>query len=316
MQTATTELVSIAQDGSALSVIPQTAATTKPTTATQKKLTLIPLIFVIYFEVAGGPYGEEPAVQAAGPFFALIGFLIFPFMWCVPQALITAELTTAMPGNGGFVLWADRAFGPFWGSLMGTWKFLSNVINIASFPVYCIEYLTKLFPVFASGWPRYVAILGSTLALSFLNYTGLTIFGYAAVVLAVVSLAPFILITFAGEVDNPKKTFPMALLVAVIITCVSYLAPLFAVIGSVSVDQSFVTAVGLFEAQLSSSVFRYWFGNDVGICCISLVEMEVTLYEEALSDSDEVSIAGDYVLDTIRIFGIYNGYNYQNCVFG
>lgn len=43
-----------------------------------RKLTLIPLIFLIYFEVAGGPFGEEPAVQAAGPLIALLGFLIFP----------------------------------------------------------------------------------------------------------------------------------------------------------------------------------------------------------------------------------------------
>lgn len=65
----------------------------------RKKLTLIPLIFLIYFEVAGGPFGEEPAVQAAGPLLAILGFLIFPFIWSVPEALITAELSTAFPGN-------------------------------------------------------------------------------------------------------------------------------------------------------------------------------------------------------------------------
>ena len=68
------------------------------TTSTAKKLTLVPLIFLIYFEVAGGPFGEEPAVQAAGPLLAILGFLIFPFIWSVPEALITAELSTAFPG--------------------------------------------------------------------------------------------------------------------------------------------------------------------------------------------------------------------------
>ena len=57
------------------------------TTTTQKKLTLIQLVFLIYFEVAGGPYGEEPAVKAAGPFLAILGFLIFPFVWSIPEAL-------------------------------------------------------------------------------------------------------------------------------------------------------------------------------------------------------------------------------------
>ena len=72
--------------------------TTDSSGSTAKKLTLVPLIFLIYFEVAGGPFGEEPAVQAAGPLLAILGFLIFPFIWSVPEALITAELSTAFPG--------------------------------------------------------------------------------------------------------------------------------------------------------------------------------------------------------------------------
>ncbi|WCJ28868.1 Amino acid permease family protein [Euphorbia peplus] len=300
-----------------------------------KKLTLIPLIFLIYFEVAGGPYGEEPAVQAAGPLYAILGFLIFPFIWSIPEALITAELSTAYPGDGGFVIWADRAFGPFCGSLMGSWKFLSGVINIAAFPVLCIEYLKKIFPVFGSGWPRKVALVSSTMGLSFLNFTGLAVVGYFAVFLGVISLAPFIIMsliaipkikphrwgnlgqkgvkrdwnlffntlfwnlnfwdnvsTLAGEVDKPQTTFPKALFCAVIFTCVSYLIPLFAVIGAVSVDQSewesgfhataaeliagkwlkywievgaVLSAIGLFEAQLSSSAYQILGMADLGI---------------------------------------------------
>ncbi|KAK3011085.1 hypothetical protein RJ639_012163 [Escallonia herrerae] len=135
---------------------------------------------------------------AGGPLLAILGFLIFPFIWSVPEVLITAELSTAFPGNGGFVIWAHPAFGPFFGSLLGTWKFLCGVINIASFPVLCIDYLEKLFPVFASGLPRKLAILISTLFLSFVNYTGLAIVGYAAVGLGVVSLLPFIIMSLTA----------------------------------------------------------------------------------------------------------------------
>ncbi|XP_051132269.1 probable polyamine transporter At3g13620 [Andrographis paniculata] len=305
--------------------LPITTAATKTRTKT-KKLTLIPLIFLIYFEVAGGPYGEEPAVQAAGPLLAIIGFLVFPFIWSIPEALITAELSTAFPGNGGFVVWADRAFGPFFGSLMGTWKFLSGVINIAAFPALCINYLKRIFPIFGSGLPRNLAILISTVALAFLNFTGLTIVGYVAVGLGIVSLAPFVLMsviaipqirphrwislgqkgvkkdwnlffntlfwnlnfwdnvsTLAGEVENPKKSFPLGLLCAVIFTCLGYLIPLIAVTGAVVVDQSkweagfmadaartisgdwlkywveigaVLSSIGLFEAQLSSCAYQ------------------------------------------------------------
>ncbi|KAK4789052.1 hypothetical protein SAY86_020371 [Trapa natans] len=300
-----------------------------------RKLTLIPLIFLIYFEVAGGPYGEEPAVQAAGPLLALIGFLVFPFIWSIPEALMTAELSTAFPGDGGFVLWAEQAFGPFFGSLMGTWKLLSGIINIAAFPVLCIDYMEKLFTVFSSGLPRQLGILVFTLLLSFLNYLGLTIVGYFAVALGIVSLMPFILMsaiavpkvhprrwlslgdkdvkkdwnlyfntlfwnlnfwdnvsTLAGEVDRPQKTFPTALFFAIIFTCVAYIIPLFAVTGAVDVPQSLwetgfhadaaeiiagkwlkvwievgavLSAIGLFEAQLSSSSYQLLGMADLGM---------------------------------------------------
>src|SRR4051812_26497344 len=64
----------------------------------QRKISLIPLVFLIYFEVAGGPYGSEKAVRAAGPLFTLLGFLIFPLAWGVPESLVTAELAAAFPG--------------------------------------------------------------------------------------------------------------------------------------------------------------------------------------------------------------------------
>lgn len=218
---------------------------------------------------------------------------------------------------------------------MGTWKFLCGVINIASFPVLCINYVEKAIPAIQSGWPRYIALTGSTLCLSFLNYTGLNIVGYAAVILALISLAPFILLsliaipkirpyrwislgekgvkkdwtlffntlfwnlnfwdnvsTVAGEVDKPQKTFPLALFVAVVFTCVSYLIPLVAVTGAIPLDQNewetgfhaqaaemiagkwlkywiefgaVLSAIGLFEAQLSACAYQFLGMVDIGI---------------------------------------------------
>lgn len=132
---------------------------------------------------------------AAGPLLAILGFLIFPFIWSIPEALVTAELATTFPGNGGFVIWAHQAFGPFWGSLMGSWKFLCGAINIASYPVLCVDYLKLLFPIFSSSLPRYFALFFSTLLLSLLNYTGLVIVGYTAVSLGIISLSPFLVLT-------------------------------------------------------------------------------------------------------------------------
>nr|GEX76751.1 probable polyamine transporter At3g13620 [Tanacetum cinerariifolium] len=247
----------------------------------RKKLTLIPLIFIIYFEVAGGPFGEEPVVKAAGPLFAILGFLIFPLIWCVPEALITAELSTSLPGNGGYIIWTHKAFGPFWGSLMGSWKFFTSVINLAAFPLLCVAYLEVLFPIFGDGLPRFLAIFILNTVLAFICFTGIDIVGYASIVLGVVSLTPFGIMsamaiphikphrwlsigqkgvkkdwnlylntlfwnlnfwdtvsTMAGEVEKPKKTFPRALLFAVLLTCFGYIVPLMAVTGAIELDQN------------------------------------------------------------------------------
>ncbi|KAG2540473.1 probable polyamine transporter At3g13620 [Panicum virgatum] len=162
----------------------------------RRKLTVLPLVFLIYFEVAGGPYGSERAVRAAGPLFTLLGFLVFPFLWGVPESLVTAELSAALPGNGGFVRWADRAFGPLAGSLLGTWKYLSCVINIAAYPALVADYLGHVIPAVAGpGRARTGMVVGMTVLLSFVNYTGLSIVGWGAVALGLVSLAPFVLMT-------------------------------------------------------------------------------------------------------------------------
>ncbi|MCL7048381.1 hypothetical protein MKW94_011747 [Papaver nudicaule] len=163
----------------------------------KKKLTLIPLIFLIYFEVSGGPFGEENAVLAAGPAFSLLGFLVFPFIWSIPEALITAELATAYPGNGGYVIWASEAFGPFWGSMMGSLKFLSGSINSAAYPSMMADYLSEnLASIFKDNWQRPLALCVATIVLALVNYTGLTVVGWVAVCLGLVSLMPFIIMGF------------------------------------------------------------------------------------------------------------------------
>nr|CAB3495798.1 unnamed protein product [Digitaria exilis] len=174
----------------------------------RSKLTVLPLVFLIYFEVAGGPYGSEQAIRASGPLFTLLGFLVFPFAWGVPQSLVTAELSATLPGNGGFVRWADRAFGPLAGSLLGTWKYLSCVINIAAYPALVADYLGRAaIPAVAhAGRARTGMVAGMTILLSLANYAGLGIIGWGTVALGLMSLVPFVLMTgMAAPKVRPRR---------------------------------------------------------------------------------------------------------------
>ncbi|KAI8466644.1 MAG: amino acid permease-domain-containing protein [Monoraphidium minutum] len=238
----------------------------------RRPLSLLPLIALIFFEVSGGPFGTEDAVAAAGPLLVIAGFIVFPLVWSVPEALITAELATAFPENSGYVAWVTAAFGPFWGFQEGWWSWLSGVTDNSIYPVMLADNLRLFFPALSSGWQRVVFVVCLSIALTYMNYRGLQVVGGAAVTTTVFITAPFLLLcafalpradpsnwlrvdlpavqwgTFlnimfwnlnywdsvsclAGEVDKPARTFPRALLWAVLLVVLSYLLPTMAALG-------------------------------------------------------------------------------------
>lgn len=171
------------------------------TTENFTKVSIVPLVFLIFYEVSGGPFGVEDTVRAAGPFLALLGFLIFPFIWSVPEALVTAELGTMFPQNGGYVIWVASALGPYWGFQVGWMKWLSGVIDNALYPVLFLDYLKSSIPILADGFPRMIAILVLTFTLTYVNYRGMTLVGWVAILLGVFSLLPF---SVMGIISIPK----------------------------------------------------------------------------------------------------------------
>ncbi|RZS21401.1 hypothetical protein BHM03_00054035 [Ensete ventricosum] len=158
-----------------------------------KKLTVLPLIALIFYNVSGGPFGVEDSVSAGGgPLLSLLGFLVFPLLWSLPEALVTAELASSFPENGGYVLWISSAFGSFWGFQEGFWKWVSGTMDNALYPVLFLDYIRQSLPIFDHPAVRTLALLALTAALTFLNYRGLNIVGLSAVALTAFSLSPFV----------------------------------------------------------------------------------------------------------------------------
>ncbi len=85
------------------------------TAATVRKASFFYFVFVMFSYTTGGPFGLEGMVSTSGPGMSLLYLLIIPFFLCIPVSLVTAELTTAMPVEGGFYRWSRAAFGEFWG---------------------------------------------------------------------------------------------------------------------------------------------------------------------------------------------------------
>ncbi len=71
----------------------------------------------------------QDAVSAGGPLLAVLGFIVLPIIWSVPEALVTAELATAFPEDSGYVAWVTAAFGPYWGFQEGFWSWCAPLIS-------------------------------------------------------------------------------------------------------------------------------------------------------------------------------------------
>ncbi|KAK9812978.1 hypothetical protein WJX72_006764 [[Myrmecia] bisecta] len=159
-----------------------------------KPLSLLPLVALIFYDVSGGPFGTEDAVSSGGPMLALLAFLILPFVWSVPEALVTAELATTFPENSGYVAWVTAAFGPFWGFQEGFWSWVSGVTDNSLYPVMFMSYLEAIIPALADGWQRRLLLFGVSITLSYVNYRGLTIVGRVAVGMTFFIVLPFVVL--------------------------------------------------------------------------------------------------------------------------
>jgi hypothetical protein len=94
-----------------------------------KHIGTVPLAMIIFYSVAGGPFGLEGSVRTAGFLFSIIGFMVIPILYAVPEALMTAELGSAFQEASGGVAWAEEAFGSAVGWIAGKNSLLEGVAD-------------------------------------------------------------------------------------------------------------------------------------------------------------------------------------------
>uniref|UniRef100_A0A7S4AQH2 Uncharacterized protein n=1 Tax=Pseudo-nitzschia australis TaxID=44445 RepID=A0A7S4AQH2_9STRA len=99
-------------------------------TSSPEKLGVVSMAVVIFYNVSGGPFGIETTVRAGGNFYAILGFLIMPFVWSLQEALMTAELGTAFPEASGGVVWVEEAFGHGAGWMSGYLSWIAGATGM------------------------------------------------------------------------------------------------------------------------------------------------------------------------------------------
>jgi amino acid transporter len=161
--------------------------------ATATKAGLFYFVFVMFAYTTGGPFGMEEMVTTSGPGLTLLYLLIIPFFWCIPVSLVAAELTTAIPVEGGFYRWVRASYGDFWGFLAGWWNWSASWLLGGSYAVLFSDYLANYFP-FLAGWKHYAVSVALISLLAFVNIRGIHMVGAVATVLEISVLVPVLLL--------------------------------------------------------------------------------------------------------------------------
>lgn len=183
--------------------------------ALRRQLTLAPLVMVVFFTVCGGAYGLEPLVQESGPGMALLLIAVTPLIWALPTAAMSAELSAAIPAEGGYYVWVKRGLGSFWGFQEGWWSWLASFVDMAIYPVLFASYLEVLLEALfgitvleENPLARWGVILALTWSLALLNVRGVRGVGRMAVVCAVLVLLPFAVMSALGLIRLAEAPFP------------------------------------------------------------------------------------------------------------
>jgi amino acid transporter len=171
--------------------------TTQNTSSTFRKAGLFYLVFVMFSYTTGGPFGLEDMVTTSGPGMTLLYLLVLPFFWCIPVSLVSAELTTAMPVEGGFYRWTRAAFGDFWGFLAGWWNWSASFLLSGAYAVLFTDYLAYYFPAL-TGWRHSLVSLALIAVITWINVRGIQMVGQVATALELFIFLPVAVMIVMG----------------------------------------------------------------------------------------------------------------------
>jgi amino acid transporter len=159
--------------------------------ATTRTLGTLGLVFVLYFQVSGGPFTTDGLVASVGPGMALLVLAVLPLTWAIPEALLVGELSSMLPEEGGYYAWVKRAFGPFWAFQNGWITWCYSLVDMAIYPLLFTQSLAVFMPGL-DGAGRWVASLAMIWGATLLNLRGAGGVGKAATAIGVFVVAAFV----------------------------------------------------------------------------------------------------------------------------
>ncbi|CAK4071633.1 unnamed protein product [Aphanomyces euteiches] len=253
---------------------------TRKASFSRRQLGVLPVAMITYFNVSGGPWGSEPIISSCGPLIGILAVSIFPWIWCLPTALLFAELFSAFPTDSSFCTWVGLAFGRPMGFHVGFWSWVGGVIDNAIYPCLIVDsiYSISVGNFLSDDGPTNLGFgikFASRVVIAILfmlpTLFSIKIVGRTMLVLAIVVALPFLVMVFvaipqinpshwlvvnenrnwvnlisvlywnysgfdaagayAGEIVDPKRTYPRAMVLTVVMIALTYIIPFFAISG-------------------------------------------------------------------------------------
>ena len=163
----------------------------------RRALSTVALVFVMFFNVSGGAFTTETLIASVGPGLGLLLLILVPLFWSLPETLIIGELASALPEEGGYYKWVDRAFGKFWAFQNGWCTWMYSLVDMAIYPVLFNQYLAFFAPDLSRSeqWMISLAVIWGATAI---NLRGASRVGSASIAAGIFVLGAFAVLSAAA----------------------------------------------------------------------------------------------------------------------
>lgn len=176
----------------------------------RSKVSTVGLVAMICIMVAGGGYGIEDLIGSAGPGMTMLVLLIIPFIWSIPFGLVSAELSSAYPEDGGMYTWARESIGEKAGFISGWCYTVAGFVEPALFATLTANYARGFFPFELNSFQYWLLCAVIITLLSIVNFFGIKVLSNMATVITIVCLLPFVILivlSFMNIQYNPVLPF-------------------------------------------------------------------------------------------------------------
>ena len=242
----------------------------------ERKLSLSSVIAISIAGMLGSGIFVLPGLAAAKTGSSIWLAYLIAAICILPAALSKSELATAMPKSGGTYIYIERALGPLIGTISGIGLWLSLLLkssfalvgfgayllvlaNIS--PIY-IKYFSigflvlimflNIFGVKKVGKVQLIIVILSLLTLLSLLFLGIPIVDKQLLspfmingTMGLISTVAFVYISYAGvtkiaaiagEVKNPTKNIPLAMLLSLLVISSIYVSIAYTLVGNIPLE--------------------------------------------------------------------------------